>query len=505
LSKPSVLLRVAQRRLARIRAAQKSADSDAVLIADPVEFIEEKLGDKLWSRQRQLTESTWANTITGCISGQKTGKTRVASDIAITWCKGHRDGIVRLASASEDQLIDGLWGEIRRKLLAHPELGPPPALAPATGWRLSEEQKIIGVTAKEANRAAGRSGPEQLWIVDEACGIPYELWEVILGNLMGGGHLLWLTNPVSIGGKVYEWDTNPDSAANVVRVDARETPNFEFGPNCEPNPDYTGEAVPGLATPEGVETIRRDYGEDSAEFDVRVRGRFPRAGSNVVIPLGLVEDGIARWSVTPAEGPLVIGVDVARFGDDDSCIAPRRGQKVFDPVTVHGLDTVALSGSVVDVATQHRRHNERVTLVVECNGVGGGVVDTLLALESDWITVLSFDAGSKADDDEKYVNRRSEMWFAGQAFLKDGGAIPDSQRLKGELIAPTYGFDTRARRKVESKDDIKKKTKRSPDVADAVLLSITTAGDSSLTGSADLEHQIFNDSRWSSFSNQKGY
>jgi len=486
-----VLLRVAQRRLARIRAAQGAADSAAILIANPVEFIRDKLGDKLWSRQTQLVESVWSNTITGCISGQKTGKTRCAADIAIAWCKGHREGIVRLASASEDQLIDGLWGEIRRLLLAHPELGPQPNLAPSTGWRLSDEQKIIGVSAKEANRIAGRSGPEQLWIVDEACGIDYALWEVILGNLMGGGHLLWLTNPVTIGGKVYDWDTNPDSAANIVRIDARETPNFPS------SVDYTGDLVPGLATPEGVETIRRDYGEDSAEFDVRVRGRFPRAGSNVVIPLGLVEDGIARWSSTPDKGPLVIGVDVARFGDDDSCIAPRRGQKVLSPVTVHGLDTVALSGKVVEVASQWRRNNERVTLVVECNGVGGGVVDNLLALESEWLTVLSFDAGGKAEDEEKYCNRRSEMWFAGQAFLKDGGALPESQRLKGELIAPTYGFDTRARRKVESKDDIKKKTKRSPDVADAVLLSLTHNGEIEFS-----DVRTGRDDRWNDYSDR---
>jgi hypothetical protein len=448
------------------------------VVTDPVEFIRDKLHDRLWSRQVELVRSTWENTITGCISGQKTGKTRCAADIAVTWCKGHRDGIVRLASASEDQLIDGLWGEIRRLLLRHPELGPAPALSPSTGWRLSEEQKIIGVTAKEANRIAGRSGPEQLWIVDEACGIDFPLWEVILGNLMGGGHLLWLTNPVTIGGKIYDWDTKPDSAANVVRIDARETPNFELAPNGKPSPDWTGELVPGLATPDGVENIRRDYGEDSAEFDVRVRGRFPRQGSNAVIPLGLVEDAVKRWDATPDEGPLTIGVDVARFGDDDSSIAPRRGLKPHEPVAHHGLDNVQLATKVVETAAQLRIDFERVYLVVEVNGTGSGVVDTLNSWIADperklqWLTLLAFDAGATAEDSPRYFNRRSELWFAGQEFLKAGGSLPPNQRLKGELVAPIYSFDPKMRRKVESKDEIKKKTKKSPDVADSFLLSL---------------------------------
>jgi phage terminase large subunit len=481
----------------RLATIQQRAESSKLISQSPSEFIRERLGIATWYRQEELIESVWQNTITGCVSGQKTGKTLSAAGIAIAWCKLNPRGLVRLASASEDQLINGLWGEIRSILIRHPDVGPFPNLAPSTGWRASPTQSIVGVSAKEANRIAGYSGPEQLWIVDEACGIDYALWEVILGNLMGGGHLLWLTNPVTIGGKVYDWDTNPDSSANVIRIDARETPNF---PGTR---DYVeGRTVPGLATPEGVETIRKDYGEDSAEFDVRVRGRFPRAGSNVVIPLNLVEDGIARWRNAPDVGPLVLGVDVARFGDDDSCIAPRRDKKILTPETVHGLDTVQVAEKVVEVARRERRHNEKVTAVVEVNGVGAGVVDTLNAWVNDhdrrldWIRIVPFDSGAKAEDEEKYFNRRSELWFGGQEFIKDGGALPELQRLKGELIAPTYGFDSRGRRKVESKDEIKKKTKRSPDMADAVLLSISSIQ----AGQFSAEDRIDEpESRWHGF------
>jgi phage terminase large subunit len=295
---------------------------------------------------------------------------------------------------------------------------------------------------------------------------------------MGGGHLLWLTNPVTIGGKVYEWDINPDSAANIIRIDARETPNF---PESK---DYTGTLIPGLATPDGVETIRRDYGEDSAEFDVRVRGRFPRQGSNAAIPLNLVEDAIARQGVTPG-GSLVLGVDVARYGDDDSTACPRRGLIADDPRVFHGLPIVAkgsepnLLDEVLLVAKELRRGSEDVNIAVDSSGLGAGLVDALLALDDSlygWIVVIPVNAAETAHESEKYFNRRTELWFAGREWLK-AGSIPGHQRLKGELIAPRYGFDPKGRQKLESKDDIKKRTKRSPDVADGFLLSLVQPPD----------------------------
>lgn len=493
MSKPSVLQRLATKKLQKIRAA-RGVDPEQ-FAQDPADYIREKLGIKLWSRQLELIESTWTNTITGCVSGQKTGKTLAAAGIAIAWCKLHPKGIVRLAASSEDQLIDGLWGEIRTLLIQHPELAPLPNLAPSTGWHPTNEQKVIGVSAKEANRIAGRSGPEQLWIVDEACGIDYPLWEVILGNLMGGGHLLWLTNPVTIGGKVYEWDTNPDSAANIIRIDARETPNF---PESK---DFTGTLVPGLANPDGVETIRRDYGEDSAEFDVRVRGRFPRQGSNAAIPLNLVEDAIARCGKVSSGGPLVIGVDVARFGDDDSSINPRRGLIADEPRVFHGLPITAkdteqnLLTEVLQVAVELRQGKEDVYVAIDSSGLGAGLVDSMLALDDrqwGWLVIIPVNAAESAHEEDKYFNRRTELWFNGRAWLKAGGAIPNNQRLKGELIAPRYGFDPKNRQKLESKDEIKKRTKRSPDVADGFLLSLVQPESKRQFENA----HAGNDSRW---------
>jgi hypothetical protein len=320
------------------------------------------------------------------------------------------------------------------------------------------------ITAKTINAIAGRSGPEQLWIIDEACGFPRELWEVVLGNLMGGGHLLWLTNPTDTSGIPYEWATGRRQGCNLIQIDARENPNFSGG------------TVPGLATPEGVQQIIDNYGEESAEFDVRVRGRFPRQGSNAVIGLGLVQDAQERWERTPWSGPLVLGIDVARFGSDDSVITPRRGQKVRPQRTIHGMDTVAVATTALEVAEELRNPDEAVTLNVEVDGLGGGVYDFLHAKSEEpgweWVHPVEVTVGAAAVESDKYVNRRSELWFTGAQWLLEGGALPPDPDIQRELVSPIYGFDTRLRRRVQSKDEIKSHLGRSPDHADSFLVSL---------------------------------
>lgn len=471
------LRRIARQKATAIKArADLKAETDGYQ-SDPIAFVSRKLqvqdfeGNWVpwtpWAKQAELIKSAWINTLTGCISGQKTGKSAGLAALAIAWCYLKPNGTVRLVGASEAVIKDSVWAEIRRLLLeAQTQIGPAPNLDPATGWKLSERQRIHAVTAKEKNRLAGKSGAEQLIIVDEACGLPDELWEVILGNLSGGGHLVWATNPTVTSGKPYEWSTRDRGGFNIVQIDSRENPNF------------SGQSIPGLQTPEGMKaTILDIYGEESAEFDVRVRGRFPRQGSNSVISLQDIDDAQARWKPETANGALFVGVDVARFGDDDSCITFRRGFTILEQVVIHGANEIDLSGMVVRLTEERRQGNEPVQCNVEEDGLGQGVVDILTVSAPEWMTVNGVMVGAGALNPEQFTNRRSELWFAGQQWLDEGGALPSDKaptasRLKEELVAPTYSFDSRLRRQVESKDSIKKRLKRSPDVADSFLISL---------------------------------
>src|SRR5262249_26020418 len=147
---------------------------------------------------------------------------------------------------------------------------------------------------------------------------------------------------------------------------------------------------------------------DSDFFKVRVKGQFPSAGSLQFIPAAYVDNAMRREAV--GTGPLVIGVDVARFGDDESVVYARIGDdaRSFPPWRFHGLDTVQLVGKVIEVIRSFRSLGLAcAALFVDGGGVGGGVVDQLRALGYDPIEVQM---GSSPTDTDTYRFKGDECW-----------------------------------------------------------------------------------------------
>lgn len=171
---------------------------------------------------------------------------------------------------------------------------------------------------------------------------------------------------------------------------------------------------------------------------------------------------------------LEIGVDVARFGDDDSVIQPRRARVMYPKIVLHGIDTVAIYGATKQAAKDLRRGNERVRIKVDTIGVGAGVADMLRADEElqAFVDVVDINVSERSDDETQFPNLRTQIWFALADWFKSGGAMPPNDRTEDELRAPVYGFDVRGRRKVESKDETKKRLHRSPDSADGMCLAV---------------------------------
>jgi hypothetical protein len=186
-------------------------------------------------------------------------------------------------------------------------------------------------------------------------------------------------------------------------------------------------------------------------------------------------------------GALEVGVDVARFGDDDTVIQPRRGLFLFPQIIIHGYDSIEVAGAVLAAIKDHRAPHEKATVKVDGIGYGAGVVDQLRACEItvgetklkpiEMCDVIDVNVAERSDDPESFPNLRSQLWFGVSDFLKDGGSLPpgsgeEEGKLDAELMTPTYKFDPTGRRQVESKADIKKRMNRSPDRADAVALAV---------------------------------
>lgn len=448
---------------------------------DPVGFFRGVLGVEPWHRQAELVAAVGQHDRVLCRSGHKCGKSLSCVGLALWWVATRRRGRVVLTAPTFHQVKDILWRELRfwYPKIQHALEGGELPKDPATGLHLPGGREIVGISTKQPENLAGISGAELLFIVDEASGFPDDLFEVILGNSAGGAKIVGISNPTRTVGWFFSgfkpgagtYDLRPADESGLpasrwrlVHISSEETPDD----------------IPGLAGRAWVEEMREKCGPDwetNAVYLVRVRGEFPTEATDAVIALGLVLEAGKRWSPEPPEStaPLVIGVDVARFGDDETAIQPVRGSYAWPQTALSKADGPTVAESALRLAVALRAPGEKVRINVDGIGVGAAVVDALrwhpLVREEGVAYVVDVNVGEAADD-EDHANLRSQLWFGLRTWLLEGGALPADDALEAELVAPTYTFDERGRKKVMRKADIRKVLGRSPDRADALALAV---------------------------------
>jgi len=453
--------------------ARRNAAPFAQYVHDPMGFARRELGMVLWSRQEELLKSIDEHEITVCSSGQKTGKSAAVGGVAALWWVITRPrGKVLMTSGNADQVKAILWDELTRacnRSQILERIGGHLNTDPRNGLYLPDGRFIIGVTARDAERIAGHSGDEALFIVDESSGFDDALWKAIRGNLLGGAHAVATGNPTRTSGWFFDYFTTKKGEANCLRISSRETPNYIEG----------RKVIPGLAERHAVDKLIREYGEGSAEVQIRVDGMHATSGTNAVVGMGALERAVSTWSHSlwaSATGALALGVDVARFGDDDSVIQPVRGLVAGPSVVRHGFDTVEVTNAVLQVVRTERRWmgnaQERPVVVVDVSGLGAGVYDQLCRYAGE-VDARAADSAANANEADKHHRLRDELWWNVRTWLAEGGSLPPDDLRDQELLAPTYSFDGQGRTVVESKDDIKRRLKRSPDRADALCLAIS--------------------------------
>lgn len=437
---------------------------------DPVLYAREILGVRCWSRQADMLRAVAAHNRVSIRSGHKCGKSKAVAILALWWVATRSDARVVLLAPTYRQIVEIVWREIKEThRSARLALGGDVFAKPEEGIRWPDGRQIFGFSTDSRERVAGFSG-NILYLVDEASGVPDEVHEVISTN--PGGAIVMISNPTRTSGVFYDSHHKGDAESGGVWHTLAISSEEAAAENTE-IPGYPGRyKFKYLANAEWIEARKREFGEASPYYDVRVRGRFARQSDNAVIPAGSVDDAIERWPETPAEGVLELGVDVARFGADDSCIAARRGRWVAPLVVLSGNDNVQVAQKVREVCDKLRRPGERPIVRVDTSN-GGGVADILRRDEDkDVVDVMA----QEAAQDQRYARRRDEMWFCMQLWFRDGGALPDDRRLADDLKAPTYDYDERARIKVESKRELKKRIGRSTDRADALALAVYAVG-----------------------------
>lgn len=181
----------------------------------------------------------------------------------------------------------------------------------------------------------------------------------------------------------------------------------------------------------------------------------------------VVDQALARD--VPGLGPRLIGVDVARFGDDRSVILKRNGDKVVSVDAYRGLDLMETTGRVTQAIDAF--HPDGV--FVDAVGLGAGVVDRLRQLH--YGRIFEVNAGARPKNGAKFANKRAEMWALMRDWLQERGSLEGHQPLADDLLSLTYGFDHANRLKLEAKKDLKVRGLPSPDLGDALALTFAEA------------------------------
>jgi hypothetical protein len=326
-------------------------------------------------------------------------------------------------------------------------------------WRI--DAVTWNETRTEAFAGLHNEGKRIVLMYDEASGIPDVIWDVSTGALTDQKtEILWIAfgNPTRNVGRFRECFAGGRFAHrwNPRQIDSRDVP-------------ITNKAE--------IDEWIEDYGEDSDFVRIRVKGVFPRAGTSQFISSELVREAAdsKRDADVGYHDPLVIGVDVARFGDDKTVFRFRRGRdaRTIKPMKFRGLDTMQIAARIAEVYAKYQPE----AIFIDNGGFGAGVVDRCNYLR---LPVLGVDFGANPDNEMRgrengiwYFNKRAEMWGSLREWLA-GGMIDDDPDLLADLPAVEYGYAQKNSRDcivLEKKEHMKARGLSSPDDGDALALT----------------------------------
>jgi hypothetical protein len=434
--------------LAFVRQAYPWREDGTVLQDRTLEKWQKELLDKLSLAIREKEVIDPNNyIIRGAVkSGQGIGKTTTLSWIIHWFMSTRQNPQVIVTANTENQLKNVVWRELSK--WHHLAFNREWFEWTATSFYLKEAPeswKAVAIPYNESRPEAfqGVHAEDVLIIFDEASGVPEIIWDVVEGTIKVGRCIfLAFSNPTKNTGSFREAFGRSSHRWINVTVDSREV---------------------SFTNKEEIQQDIIDNGEDSDYIRIRVKGEFPRIGDTQFIGSDLIQRCFDYDEQFYHDFNVVIGVDVARFGDDESVICIRQGRKVHGFLHYRGLDGKQLAQYVVE---QAKKWNT-TTILVDGIGVGASPYDFLTHFGYHPIDVQS---GERATDNIKYFNRRAEMYGKMKEQMILGLDIPYDQKLKEQLETITYDF-ANMKIKLAKKSEIKKNGFSSPDRADAVALT----------------------------------
>lgn len=284
-----------------------------------------------------------------------------------------------------------------------------------------------------------------LVIFDEASGIPKPIWTVTEGFFTEPvlhRYMFCFSNPRRNTGEFYEC--------------FHKSRNYWYRRNLDSR-DVEGTDIAKL------QQIVDKHGEDSDEARIEVKGEFPRQGDRQFISRDIIDGAIEREIQTDVHAGLIMGVDIARFGDDTTVIRFRCGRdaRTVPAIKLKGKDNMEVANECAFWIEEYKPD----AVCIDA-GNGTGVIDRLREMG---YSVKEIWFGARAENEE-WADTRTELWARMREWLP-GASIDDDQDLKDDLAGPQYEFNKHDKIKLEAKEKMKKRGVASPDNGDALAVT----------------------------------
>jgi len=429
---------------------------------DPVKLGAWLFGSTYWDKQEEIMRSVWENKKTCVKSCNSGGKSRIAAELALLYLLRFRPSRVITTAPTFVQVEEILWKEIH-SLYAKSKI-------PFNGHLVSTELdmgiydghpwQMLGISTNEENRMQGFKSPHLFVIKDEALGIDPIIDRAIEGLLPH--RILELGNPLFPQGNFFNHFSNDQW--NCIRIDGYECVEWQEknGP------------IPGLITKEWIEERRDEWGEESPEFQARIRGEFPQSSETAVFKRKWIEAAREKKPEHDGYDHKVEAADIAsKHGKNNTVFAERTGNTIHR-ITPHAEMGVLAAG---DKLSNDYGKRDFQTIVFDADGMGEGLDEYM---ERKRIPYLAFHGGYgyKAIDSRKFKNLRTQfMCMLAKKFEKGMISLSEVPKREYEIFKnqacsinykPPDGLE---RIQIETKEDLHKRQIMSPDSLDSVMMS----------------------------------
>jgi len=434
---------------------------------DPVVFYRAMLGCELFDKQQEIVRSVAQNRRTAVVGANSTGKDFTTGRLILWWLNCHYPSKVVLTGPTHRQVQDIVWREARSAY--RQRRGPLSGLMydRDARYELGDEWFGLGFATNDAGNLQGFHSPHLMVIVTEAHGFTQNMMDAV--KRLNPERLVLTGNPLALGGEFYDAFHGSRELYDCVTISAYDTPNLQEARTV----------IPGMVTREDIAERAEEWGEDSPMFRASVLAEFPDNLDNAIVNLQAANDAVLR-QLEPI-GRAILGVDVARFGEDATVFYRRQGPVARKAGRFQGKDTMRIVGEIQRLLAVD---TDIDTVVVDDTGVGGGVTDRLREIGTPGIRIVAFTGGGRARDHRDYFNATSEAWLAmGRAFREGRVDILEDKPLIAQITTRKYSIQSDRTIRLEGKEAMKARGGKSPDEGDALSMTyspMVLVGDGSI-------------------------